>query len=291
MKTATPQLIALLNGNAPFFKADFFTLTLADGTVLRTTSADRILTFGANTFLPAAPIMNRTRSRTVIGVEVDTIDVTIFPKIENAQFGVVGDTLQGLPWIAATRQGALDGAFLLIETAYLAEWPTVVGTLVTSYGRVGVADTDRTSVSLQVKSALELLNTQMPRNLYQSVCLNTLYDTACAAVKVSFTVTGSVSGSSTISGFSTALGQASGYFEQGVLTFTSGANNGLKRTVKSFAGGAFTFAFPWPVAPGVGDTFSVFAGCDKTKATCNSKFSNLGRFRGFPEIPVPETVF
>ena len=47
---------------------------------------------------------------------------------------------------------------------------------------------------------------------------------------------------------------------------------------------------PLPNVPAVGDTFSVFPGCDKTKTTCAGKFSNIARFRGFPFVPVPETI-
>ena len=35
----------------------------------------------------------------------------------------------------------------------------------------------------------------------------------------------------------------------------------------------------------VTDTFSVQAGCDKSKATCISKFGNIDNFRGFPYMP------
>ena len=290
MKTASAPLLALLNGSNAFRKADLYTITLVDGTIIRTTSADVPLTFGGNVFPANAPILTRAKVRTVIGIQVDTLQIVAYPRIANATTGTPDDLLAGLPWLTAARQGALDGAFVRVETAYVSTWPTVVGTLVTFYGRIGDIDVDRTSATINVLSALELLNIQMPRNLYQSVCLNTVYDGACQAVKASFTVTGSVSGGSSVSGFTTALAQASGYFEQGVLTFTSGANAGLKRTVNTFSGGVFSFALPWPYAPLAGDTFSVFAGCDKTQTTCRTKFANEISFRGFNEIPVPETT-
>ena len=66
--------------------------------------------------------------------------------------------------------------------------------------------------------------------------------------------------------------------------------SGISRTVKSYAGGQFVFILPLPYDPTVGDTFSVYPGCDKTQAVCQSKFNNVARFRGFPFIPVPETT-
>jgi uncharacterized phage protein (TIGR02218 family) len=282
VKAASAPLIALLNGGNAFQVCDLYTLTLADGTVLRLTNADVPITFSGNTFA-TRPLVTRGKCRTIIGVEVDTLEVSIYPQASNLLTGVI--------WQQAARQGALDGAWIKVERAFITTWPAVVGTLVAFYGRVGDVDVLRSEIKFQVRSALELLNIQMPRNLYQAVCLNTLYDTSCQAVKAASTATASVSASPTASGFTTALGQSPGYFEQGVLTFTSGANVGLKRTVKAFAGGAFTFVSPWPTAPAIGDTFSAFAGCNKTLGTCTAKFGNIAHFRGFPEIPVPETVY
>jgi uncharacterized phage protein (TIGR02218 family) len=34
-----------------------------------------------------------------------------------------------------------------------------------------------------------------------------------------------------------------------------------------------------------GDAFAVTAGCDKQFATCQAKFANQARFRGFPYMP------
>ena len=282
MKTASAPLLALLNGSNAFQVCDLYTLTLADGTVLRMTSADVSITWSGNAFA-TRPLLTRGKCRTVIGVEVDTLDVSVFPQ--------AGNLLTGVSWAQAVRQGALDGAWLLVERAYVATWPVVVGTLVAFYGRVADADVSQSEIKLTVKSALELLNIQMPRRLYQSACTQTLYDAGCGLVKATYTVTGAVSGGSAVTGFATALAQPAGYFEQGVLTFTSGANAGLKRTVKTFASGVFTFALPWPVIPTVGDAFSVFAGCDKRVTTCNAKFGNLANNRSYPEIPVPETLF
>ena len=281
MKSISGALLSLLNSNSFFYKADLYTWTFQDGTILRTTDADVNLTFGGFTFLSCAPIIERTKVKLVVGVEVDSIDVTVSPSPSNTLSG-------GLSWKNAARQGYLDGAKLLVETAYLQTWPVVVGTLHTFQGLVSDIYPDRFSIRITVKSALELLVQQFPINIYQSTCLHTVYDAGCTLAKTSFTATGTISGTPTATSFTTALGQAAGYFDQGVVTFTSGANNGVKRTVKSFVGGVFTFALPLPVPPSAGDTISVFAGCDHTLATCRAKFSNDTHFRGAPWVPTPE---
>ena len=43
--------------------------------------------------------------------------------------------------------------------------------------------------------------------------------------------------------------------------------------------------------PEPGDTFSVFAGCDKTFATCKAKFDNALNFRGFPHLPGNDAAY
>lgn len=281
MKSASTALTNLLNGSTSFLMCDLYTWTLSDGTVMRYTSADIDISWGGNSFLSGGVHLKRGATREVIGVEVDTLEVK----------ASADATVAGLPFTQAVRQGAFDGAWLLLERAFLSSWPVVVGTIIRFYGRVSDVRSGRTQTSFTIKSVLELLNAPMPRNLYQSVCLHTLYDTGCAVAKAGYTVTGAVTGTPTTTTVGSALAQASGYFDQGVLTFTSGACSGLKRTVKSFASGTFTFALPLPSPPSAGDTFSVFPGCDKTLSTCQAKFSNQTRFRGFPYIPVPETTF
>jgi uncharacterized phage protein (TIGR02218 family) len=160
-------------------------------------------------------------------------------------------------------------------------------------GRVADVKCGRFAAKITVNSDLELLNIAMPRNVVQTGCVHTLYDAGCTLLKSSFQVSGSVSSlGSAANKINTGLTQADGYFDLGVITFTSGALNGRSFTVKSFlhAGGAVT-----TIAPLVGvassDTFTIVPGCDKQQATCNAKFSNLAHFRGYPYVPVPETLY
>jgi uncharacterized phage protein (TIGR02218 family) len=283
MKTVSGPLLTLLNSGNNFYKADLFTWTFVDGTILRTTNADIALTFGGNTFASCAPAFDRTKTTVKVGLEVDSMDITAMPRTT--------DTISGLTWQAAARLGNLDGAWVKVETAYIQTWPTVVGTLYVFQGQVSDIYPDRTSVKITVKDALELLAQNFPRNVYQSVCLHTVYDTGCALTKATYTTTGTVAASPapTVTSIKTGHAQAAGYFDQGVLSFTSGANSGIRRTIKAYdPATGFTFALPLPVAPAAGDTVSVYPGCDKTVATCRAKFSNDANFRGYPWVPTPE---
>lgn len=284
MKSASTALIALLAGNQ-FVMADLLTLTTIGGSVYRYTSADIDLTVGANTFLSAAcgVMFKRGRTRVVIGVEVDTLEVTF-------QASATGQLL-GTSFLAAVHNGALDGARLKLERVFMPTWgDTSAGTLVLFSGRVAESSFSRTEARVTVKSDLELLNIKMPRNLYQPACVHTLFDSGCGLSKSGHAVTGIVLNSSTALVVNCNHGQAAGYFDRGVVSFTGGANAGVTRNVKSYTPGVLSLNYPLPHVPVYGDTISVYPGCDKKQATCSGKFGNVASFRGFPYIPTPETA-
>jgi uncharacterized phage protein (TIGR02218 family) len=280
MKAASPALIAHLNSGTQFLMADLYTLTLNGGFVVRYTGADMSLTCGGNLF--SSFLIARSKTRSTVGLEVDTLEVTVNPG--------PGDTLNGVPWLTAARNGALDGATLLLEKLYMPSWGDAsLGSIVLFSGRVSDLNCGRTAATLTIKSELELLDTQLPRNFYQSSCGHTLFDGGCGLAKSAYAANGVATNNSTTQ-VASALAAAADYFSLGTVLFTSGANAGVTRSVRTFAGGLFTLALPLlaPVKPG--DTFTAYPGCDKLKATCEGKFANVVHFRGFPFVPDPETA-
>jgi hypothetical protein len=95
----------------------------------------------------------------------------------------------------------------------------------------------------------------------------------------------------TSGGTVTPLGSGSGYFDNGVFTWTSGANNGFSMEVQSYVPGQITLELPvgppsvGVAVPQVGDTYSLHAGCDYSMATCRDRFNNIVNFRGEPYLP------
>lgn len=75
------------------------------------------------------------------------------------------------------------------------------------------------------------------------------------------------------------------WFNDGVLTFTSGAMNNFNIEIKSWDGTTLKTFLPMPFAPVNGDTFIIEPGCDKTHEVCQSKFVNIANHRGEPFIP------
>lgn len=282
MKSASPALIALLNAGGPYIMADLLTLTLIDGTVIRYSLWDTALTYGGNTFLKG-PVIERGRVRTIIGFEVDTLDLTI-----NA---TASDTINGTPILQAAARGMLDGATVLLERAFMDTPPNIVGGYINFSGRVADITVSRFSAQIVVKSDIELLNVQMPRNLYQPGCQHTLYDADCGVSRASKATSATIGAGSTATTLNASqLTQSAGWFDLGYVVFNSGALSGTKRTVKAGVPGSVSLLNPLPLTPAPGDTFTAYPGCDKTKDTCTAKFSNVANFRGFPFIPVPETT-
>lgn len=288
MKTPTNyggwDLASWLLANNQFVMADLYTITLAGGFVARYTNSDGDLTVGGNLYASDGPIIGRSRIRTVIGVEVDTLDITLAAQPQH--------TLNGTSWFAAMRAGALDGARVQVDRFFTPSWgSSQYATVIGFAGRVStIPEIGRTSSHITVKSDLELLNIKMPRNLYEPSCINTPFDASCALSKPAYTTASAVNSGSSLTQINCGLGQAAGYFDLGVITFTSGANVGITRSIRRYSPGVITLALPLVSACAVGDTFNARAGCDGLKATCSGKFNNLPNFRGFPFIPVPESV-
>lgn len=283
MKSASSALITLLNSGQNFLMADLFTFTLVGGFVARYTNVESSITVGGHTFNGNDIIIARSKTRIMIGVEVDTMDMTV-----NA---LPSHLLNGTPWLQAVRQGALDGASLLVERLFMPTWgDTSCGTVILFSGTVAGADVGRTSAKLTVNSLLSLLNVQMPRNVFQPPCRNVLYDGGCTLSKAAFGVAGTSGSGSTASVIVTGLSNPAGYFSLGTITFNTGANTGVSRSVKVYASGNAQLALPLLTAPTTGDAFTIYAGCDHTQATCVSKFNNVLNFRGEPYIPIPETA-
>ncbi|MBT9165864.1 MAG: hypothetical protein DDT25_00526 [Chloroflexi bacterium] len=292
MRTLSAPLSAYLATRREIIKADLLTITLSDSTTIRATSFDIDLMHGGNVFKAGQPMFERGRCRHVRGVEIDELEITFYPQD--------GDTLSGLPFAVAARLGALDTASIRLDVAYLQEtadpsvW-TVVGTIMYFVGTVGDVEPDRLEVNVKVNSPLQLLNVKMPRNLYQPTCGHTLYGQGCGISRATFQTNRSVQATPapTVTSFTINAGaEAAGYFDGGVVQITSGAHSGLRRTVKQHSlGGGLTFALPWPAPLAAGVSLQLVPGCDRRRETCADRFSNLARFRGFPYIPTPETIY
>ena len=84
--------------------------------------------------------------------------------------------------------------------------------------------------------------------------------------------------------------EADGYFDLGVLEWTSGANTGQISEIKTFAGGQFVLWRPTISAIAIGDEYEARPGCDKQPETCKTKFNNFVNYGGFPDVPGRDAI-
>lgn len=287
MKTASPATLAILNttGNVQMLRADLWTITPRSGGVLRFTDADINLLVAGQTFL-SGPIITRSKTKQSIGVTVDTVQCTVTDD---------GRTLvSGKPIIHQFRNGYFKGASVKIQKLFLLDWNDTSGGPVDWFeGVVGAPSCDNMAASFEVRSFMEVLNKQMPADIYQDTCNNDLFDTVCGASRAAFTFNGTSGASSDRKTFAlNGVVQPDTFFVFGKVVFTSGANAGQPaRTIKRHASGILEVFQPFPYAVASGDACTVTAGCDKLQTTCGSKFGRLSTgFQATPYIPVPETA-
>ncbi len=284
MKTASPELVALLASNRHFTVCDLYTIVLTNGTTLRHTSADINVNYGGHVYSKSLKI-DRQDMKFDNGISVDTLRMTIRPS--------ESDLVGTIPMLQAFRNGTFDGAILQIDKAFFTSWETAPLVLEKLFlGKLDVEEINRHEVSLEIKSMTELLNIDVPKVVYQSNCPWVLYDSqTCKADKSANTFSGTIQNGSDKTTLVCNLAQANGYFDQGVILFNSGANLNVKRTIKAYTTGNIVLVTPLLYNPVLGDTFVVYRGCNRSLTDCANKFSNSVNFGGKPYIPVTETVY
>lgn len=288
MRAATLQFAQMLAGAQSLFKADLFTLILRSGTVLRYTDADVPIHWLGHDYSHQGPLFERDGVRQRLGLEVDSLSITITVKDD--------DLLLGQPWAQAVRGGVLDGARFRLEK-YLGpshNHPDA-GALHLFEGRVSRADPTRYQTRLEVKSDKELLDIKLPRAVYQPGCRLRLYSAACGVDREALGLALTVASGSTLtrlecSGLAAQLALDATYFDLGSLVFDSGQLQGFTATVRRADNDGLDLITPLPFLPQVGDGFTAYPGCNGKLATCRDKFSNVVHFQGEPFVPVPEKV-
>ena len=283
MKTTNATLNNYLLNNAVYTMCDLVTITPVSGSVIRLTDADVDITLSSNTYYHNTYQFKRSNTKIHIGLQVDEMDFTIFD---------IGSNLINTHTLyQSCVNGYFDNAQIKVQRLM-----NCYGTYTTDYliwmfeGNVSAANPSRYEIKLKVKSELEKLNLPTPRNLYQPTCVNTLFDTNCGLSSGTYLKTGTIGTVTSATLFQATLSTTptANYYDLGYITGTSGANNGVKRSIKTQTGTTtvtLTLYYPLPYTPTAADTFSILPGCDKVYASGCTKYSNTAKFRGFDYIP------
>lgn len=294
MRPITPQPgfieadTTLLLASRQFVFADCYTLSPRYGEVLRlNTSTKRVtvIPLDGETLVsyvsPPNLQISGLRLRVGVGTEADEQEMAInYDQTAQAW---------GIPWGRAIRLGRLDGATIRRDRFFAKNWNSPwVGGVPLFRGRISSIDgITRAGANVKVKSDLVLLNTNMPRDLYQPGCVHSLYDPGCTLDKDDYEQVGTVEAGSTSQVINWA-GAEEG-FSFGMLYIDTPEGTTLVRTIREASDTQLFLAYPLDFVPTAGMTFQAFPGCSRLYERCG-EFDNQEHFKGFPFLPVAETA-
>jgi uncharacterized phage protein (TIGR02218 family) len=279
MKTLPTALQAHLDTGATTL-AMCWRVARKDGVTLGFTEHDLDLVFEGVTF-KADSGFARSALNQAVGLAVDDMDVA----------GALRSS-------AITEDDIARGRYDAAEvTVWLANWQDVSQRVMLFRGHIGEVRRGAVAFVAEVRSLMDRLDQGTGRT-YQYYCDAQLGDARCGkdVSGASFRATGTIGAAPTATRFILAgvSGFSAGWFAGGVVEITSGLNAGLKREIKAhtIVGGLHTVELwdGFPDAPATGATLTVTAGCDKTFATCGTKFGNQVNFRGCPHMPGNDRV-
>lgn len=283
MRTSTVGFQNLLNSQK-FLECNLFNFTLITGQQYYWTDSDVDVTFNGRTYLSTGPSISGVKYKLMRGLQVDTMDLTVLAK--------QSDLIGGVTWNVAAMSGALDGTKVSIEYALLPAWGSPAEAINIFKGQVSDVKKGDIDFTVAVLSDADKLNTKIPKIVFQPGCVRTLYSPGCTVIRANFSANGIVNSVTNRVSFQTNLPHPAGYFSLGAITFLSGLNAGVRRSVKIFANGAVTLSFPLAMDLAPGDAFTISAGCDHSRDGANGcpKFANQANYKGTPFVPMPEAI-
>lgn len=250
-----------------------------DGIVLGFTTHDQPITYNGLVYTPCASLAASAVSSSVFG-GASTGDIQAKGLIDD-------DAISAADLYA----GRYDNAAVIVS---MVDWQTGAGRPLTR-GIVSKTDQGLTQYSLTAMTGGARLQQQPLLDVYAPLCSAEFGDARCGfdveALRITSVVTASAAKNVVTQAprrtFFDAAMIVSGAesYNNGRLTWTSGANIGLTFEVKSVADGVVTLWMPTAVDIEAGDQYSLVPGCDKTQTTCSEVYVNLINFRGYPDVP------
>lgn len=244
-----------------------------DGTVYGFTTHDKELIVNGVTYEPAASF---SPTNVDSGSNLDTDNLTVEGVLDSVS--ITEDELRAGRWDhAAFRIFAVNW-----DNLSMGEYKMRAGTL-------GEAQAHRHFFSIELLGLME--NYAIAIGLVtQPMCRASLGDRHC---KVDIGAYGSPPAVGIVSGVIDSAGtdfftlndsartEPDAFFDEGVITFTSGDNVGLSFEVKAYIVGTWITKTPFPYDASGAD-YTMTRGCDRRFTTCVNTFNNGINFRGEP---------
>lgn len=258
-----------------------------DSQVILGTQHDRALTIPSGPYAgtyPAEGAMTGSAIRSNSDLAPDNLEV---------RGPVSADVTLTTLRIADIEAGLYDDAEV---TLLLVNWASPGdGQLVLRTGNLGnIRHSSANRYTAELRGLTQRLSQTTVRT-YGVLCDAELGDSRCGVALAPLTRTGTVTTVASRRRFDstiTSVGAAGAYIG-GLVTFTSGANNGFAREVKrdrvGNVAGALELFEQMPRTVATGDTFTIRPGCPKTFQACRDTFANAVNFRGHGRL-VPGTI-
>lgn len=254
--------------------ATLWKITRVDGTIFAFTDHDKNIEYGGVTYLA---------STGYTGSDISTSGKLNVDNLEVASFFDASSILE----IDVTA-GLWDRARI---DMYRVNYNNISqGPLILRRGETGQFKLRGDRFVSELRGMMQYLANQVGR-VYTANCDANLGDARCGVDLTggspSLTRFGSVTAVTSRTQFTdAALIYPDDWFQYGLLTWLTGNNAEFQMEVRdSTSAGVIQFQLPMYADIAIGDTFTVYPGCDKTRAMCISKFNNVLNFRGFDQIP------
>lgn len=249
-------------------------ITRRDGEVMGFTDHDRDIIFSGVTYVAAAG-MGSTAVTSSLGLKVDNLELE----------GLLSDNSIAEADILAGKYDYAQIDVWLVNYADVAG-----GAMHVKTGWFGEIILRAGQFIAEVRGLSNALQTTIG-DVYTPTCRARFGDVRCGYNLASVTHTGTVTTADGRLGFTdSARTQVDGYFDYGIVTMLSGANNGAVREIKRFEEKRFILAEPFTNVLGIGDSYQAIAGCDKRFDTCSARFNNAVNFRGEPHVPGTDRI-
>ena len=240
-----------------------------DGVTLGFTSHDRDVELDG-LILRASPGMMPSSIVESIGLDIDGLDV---------RGALTADAIRA----DDLRAGRWDAARLSI---FLFDWTDPsAGVRMLAVGELGAISHNGSEFDAEFKGPAAKLDRAVAP--YTSPgCRADFCDADCGLNAARFThqaLVASAIGSAIV--LATPLPETAGHFAFGKLRWLDGPNCGLWSDILSATATSVQLIAPPPSSASSGSRLALIEGCDKTIATCGTRFGNAINFRGEPYLP------
>jgi uncharacterized phage protein (TIGR02218 family) len=255
-------------------------ITQRDGTVLGFTDFDQDLTVSSVLY------------RSSVGCQVSSVRFASSIEedrvvIEGILFSAVYAVQEPVAIVGMLSNAAVD--------IFEVNWADLsMGTRPIKKGYVAQVSPKGTFYSIEVESLASRLLRNNLVETYNADCNADFGDARCTKVPASYvgTIT-AITDEVTLVASAFGGPATPGYFSFGKIIINS--ISWAVNQVKLYNSGSKTFTLAIPLnlvngAPSIGDTFTVFEGCDLLYSSCRDTHNNVVNFRGFPFIPLSESI-